>query len=278
MMVAEVMMMISAMRVTVENVPALMVSMPRVSRARCDSGTMRRYHTSRKGVATKDGTSHLTLHWTRLVLRAGSLSPSMRLEVMRAQTPASEVQTPAAQQQARPVGGIEERVPELAGLVPCAGDREPGVARREHEGENAVDDDERGCRGAGVDPAHSEVQLGIDAIPGVVVDGDGGEFDQEEDPLHGPAEDEVVNQRAGGLGMREADGEPDAHAGDGAEDSREDEEEFGVAGKLFEPGIGGLFVRHAHRFAFGHREIEAAAHGELRDHDVKDGDDADDPA
>jgi hypothetical protein len=79
-------------------------------------------------------------------------------------------------------------------------------------------------RSAGVDPAHGEVQLGVDAVPGVVVDGDGGEFDEEEDPLHGPAEDEVMNQRAGGLGMSEADGEPDADAGDGAEDAGEDEE------------------------------------------------------
>src|SRR5208282_6356601 len=92
-MVAEVMMMTSAMRVTVENVPELMVSMPRVRRARCEAGTMKRYHTSRNGVATKEGTSHLTLHLTMLVLRAGCLSPSMRLEVMSAQTPASDVQT-----------------------------------------------------------------------------------------------------------------------------------------------------------------------------------------
>ena len=133
-------------------------------------------------------------------------------------------------------------------------------------------------RRAGVDPAHSEVQLGIDAVPCVVVDGDGGELDEEEDPLDGPAKDEVVNEGAGGFGMCEADGEPDAHAGDGAEDSGEDEEEFGVAGKLLEPGIARSFVGHAHRFAFGHREIEAAANGELRDHDVEDGDDADDPA
>src|SRR5579863_8397363 len=93
MMVAEVMMMINAMRVTAEKVPALMVSMPSVSRARCDSGTMKRYHTSRKGVATNEGTSHLTLHCTRVVLSAGSFSPSMTLDVTRAQMAASEAQT-----------------------------------------------------------------------------------------------------------------------------------------------------------------------------------------
>ena len=65
MIVAEVMMMISAMRVTVENVPEPMVSMPRVSSARCDAGTMKRYQTNRNGMATNEGTSHLTLHLTR---------------------------------------------------------------------------------------------------------------------------------------------------------------------------------------------------------------------
>jgi hypothetical protein len=88
------MMMISAMRVTVENVPPAMVSMPRVSSARCDEGTMNRYHISRNGVATNDGTSHLTLHFTMPILSEGCLSPSMRLDVMSAQIPASEVQTP----------------------------------------------------------------------------------------------------------------------------------------------------------------------------------------
>src|SRR5580704_16601368 len=94
MMVADVTMMMRAMRVTVEKVPPAMVSMPSVSNARCDCGTMKRYHTSRNGVATNEGTSHLTLHLTRLVLSAGCLSPSMRLEVINAQMPASEVQTP----------------------------------------------------------------------------------------------------------------------------------------------------------------------------------------
>jgi len=61
------------------------------------------------------------------------------------------------------------------------------------------------------------VQLGRNAVPGVVVDGDAGELDEEEDPLDGPAEDEVVDEGAGGFGLGEADGEPDADAADGAE-------------------------------------------------------------
>ncbi len=213
-------MMSRAMRVMVEKVPESMVSMPRVSSARCDAGTIQRYQIRRKGMATKEGTSHFTLHLTRLVLSSGCLSPSMRLAVMSAQMPASDAADAGAQKEAGPVSGIEEGVPEFAGLVAGSGDGEPGIAGREHEGENAVDDDERADGGAGIDPANLEVQLLVDAVPSVVIDGGGGEFDHEEDPLHGPAEDEVVNQRAGGFRVSESDGEPDAHAGDGAKDAR----------------------------------------------------------
>src|ERR1039458_6721405 len=94
-MVAEVTMMSRAMRVMMEKVPEPMVSIPRVSNACCDAGTIQRYQMRRKGVATKEGTSHLTLHCTMVVLRAGFLFPSMRLAVMSAQMPASAQQTQA---------------------------------------------------------------------------------------------------------------------------------------------------------------------------------------
>ena len=229
-------------------------------------------------MATKEGTSQRTLQRTVLIferrllfavnLAGGDERPDSGQRAAHAD----------AQQQARPVGGIEEGVPELAGFVAGSRNGEPGVARREHEGENAVDDDERGGRGSGIDPAHGQMKLLVDAVPGVVVDRDGGQLDQEEDPLHGPAEDKVVNQRAGGLGMGEADGKPDAHAGDGAEDAGKDEEELGVAGQLFQPCGAEFGVGDAHGLALGHGQIEAAAHGELRDHDVEDCDDADHPA
>src|SRR5271157_2254849 len=92
-MVAEVMMMSRAMRVMMENVPEPMVSMPRVSNACCDAGTIQRYQMRMKGVATKEGTSHLTLHWTMLIFSAECLSASMRLAVMSAQMPARAQQT-----------------------------------------------------------------------------------------------------------------------------------------------------------------------------------------
>src|ERR1039457_187406 len=78
--------------------------------------------------------------------------------------------------------------------------------------------------------------------------------------------------------MSEADGEPDADAGDGAKDSGEEQKEFGVLDELLEPLGADLFVGHAHGLALGDGEIESAAHGKLRDHDVEDGDDANHPA
>jgi len=61
MMVAEVMIMTSASRVTWEKVPEPMVEMPSVSSARCDCGTITRYHARETGMSTKDGTSHLVV-------------------------------------------------------------------------------------------------------------------------------------------------------------------------------------------------------------------------
>jgi len=87
-----------------------------------------------------------------------------------------------------------------------------------------------------------------------------------------------MNQRAGGLWIGKADGEPDADARDGAEDGGENQKKLRVAGQLPEPGVAQRALSHAHGLALGHGQIEAAAHGELRDHDVEDGDDADHPA
>jgi len=118
------------------------------------------------------------------------------------------------------------------------------------------------------------VKLLGDAVPGVVIDRDGGEFDEEEDPLERPAKDKVVDERAGGLGLSKADSEPDANAADGAEDSSDDEKEARVALKLLHPVLAAL----AQRFALGHEEPEAPADGELGNHDMEDGDHADDPS
>src|SRR5580658_2925606 len=92
-MVADVITIMSAMRVTVENVPEPMVSMPSVKSARCDAGTINRYHPNRKGMATNEGTSHFTLHFTSELFSTGMVWPSMRLALISAQMPASEQHT-----------------------------------------------------------------------------------------------------------------------------------------------------------------------------------------
>ena len=56
-------------------------------------GTIKIYQPKRNGMATNDGTNHLTLHLTREVLRAGSVAPSIRLELINAHMPASEQHT-----------------------------------------------------------------------------------------------------------------------------------------------------------------------------------------
>ena len=81
------------MRVTIEKVPVPMVSMPSVSSARCDSGTISRYQPNRNGMATNEGTSHFTLHLTSEALSAACFPPSMRLALISAQMPASEAHT-----------------------------------------------------------------------------------------------------------------------------------------------------------------------------------------
>jgi hypothetical protein len=118
------------------------------------------------------------------------------------------------------------------------------------------------------------VQLLVDLVPGVVVDDRSRQLNDKKDPLDGPAEDEVVDQRAGRFGMGEADGEPDPHSGDGAKDARQHKKELRIANQLLQPVVAAF----AQGLALGQRQIKAAAHCELRDHDVKDGDDADHPA
>ena len=93
MIVAEAITISNAMRVTIEKVPVPMVSMPSVSSARCDSGTISRYQPNRNGMATNEGTSHFTLHLTSEALSAACFPPSMRLALISAQMPASEAHT-----------------------------------------------------------------------------------------------------------------------------------------------------------------------------------------
>ena len=97
-----------------------------------------------------------------------------------------------AQNQARPVGGVEEAVPEGVGFQPSA--------RGQHEGDDAVDDDQREVGGDEVEPADQQVGALGDLVPGGVVDQRGDDLDDEEDPLDGPAPDVGVDQGRDGPG------------------------------------------------------------------------------
>ncbi len=62
-----------------------------------------------------------------------------------------------AEEEGREVGGVEEADPELVDVEPAA--------RGEHEGDDAVDDDEAGECGPEIDPAVPLVELGGSACP-----------------------------------------------------------------------------------------------------------------
>ena len=141
------------------------------------------------------------------------------------------------------------------------------AARGEHEGDDAVDDDEAGEGGPEVDPAVPLVELGGELVPAAEVEEGGGDLEEEEDPLDGPAPDEDVDEVAGGGGGDEADGEPDADARDGSVDDSEEDEELGVGLEPVEQGV----VVGLEGLALGEDQEEASADGEVGDEDVESG-------
>ena len=171
-----------------------------------------------------------------------------------------------AREERRPVRFVEEAVPEPPGQYP--------LARRQHVGEDAVDDHEAEPRRRHVDPPDGHVHPGRQPIPAVVVHHRGRDLDEEERPLNRPSPHERVDERGGGLGMHQADGEPDPDTGDGAEHEREQNEEAAEPLRVVEQR--GVAV--AAGPALDQDEIEAAAHREMRDEHVKDGDDGDEQA
>src|ERR1700759_1258850 len=88
--VAEVITITSTSRVTCEKVPGPIVEIPSDSNARCDSGTMCRYHASDTGISRNDGTSHPVVHRRYPAFSVASL---IRLPVISAHTPASVMHT-----------------------------------------------------------------------------------------------------------------------------------------------------------------------------------------
>ena len=112
------------------------------------------------------------------------------------------------------------------------------------------------------------------AAEGLVVDENGHDLREKEDPFNGPAENKVVDEDRGGGRGDEGDGKPDAHPGEGAEHQGEEQKEFGVP-----PGVVQNFLRaFPMAFHFGEHEKKAAADGEMGDVDMEDGDAGDEQA
>ena len=133
MMVAEVMMMISAMRVTVENVPgADGVDAQREQRA-LRRGNHEEVPDQQERHGDKRRHQPLDAPLDQLVLSAGCLSPSMRLAVMSAQMPASEAQTQVRSSRLGQYVGLKNAFQNLLASWPVPATREPRVARRQHE-------------------------------------------------------------------------------------------------------------------------------------------------
>ena len=165
----------------------------------------------------------------------------------------------AAEEEGGEVGGIEKADPELMDVQPAS--------RGEHEGDDAVDDDEAGKGGPEINPAIPLVELGVQLVPAGEIEEGCGNLDEEEDPLDGPAPDEDVDEVAGGGGGDESDCEPDADAADCSIDDGEQDEELGVGLEPVEQGV----VMVLKCLALGEDKEEATADGEVGDEHVESG-------
>src|SRR6266545_2278649 len=91
MIVAEIITVISAVRVTCVTVPCPMVETPSWSNCRCDVGTLHKYQMKHSGISTNEGISHRADQRMISVFNRGCLYPSIRAAVMSAKMPASEI-------------------------------------------------------------------------------------------------------------------------------------------------------------------------------------------
>ena len=224
-----------------------------------DAGVRRRPQEPDDGERQRDGHGQDPL-------RRVSRDPGLHLAVRQAGGREHHVEAGEADrgeragEQGGPVGRVEQPVPEAAGREPRAG--------RQHEGEDAVDDGQAEPRGAEIDPPDALMGGRVEAIPPVVVDHRRRDLDDEERPLDGPGPDEDVDERRSGLRVDEADGEPDADAGRGAEDQRQQGEHPAQPAQVAEHPV----VAFPPGLPLGHHEEQAAADGEMRDEDVQDRD------
>ena len=171
-----------------------------------------------------------------------------------------------AQRHHRQEGRVEVAVGEGPGLHPVAGG--------EHEGEDPGDHDEARPRRGEVDPADPQVGLRVEAVPAVVVDHRRRDLGREEGPLDRPRPHEDGDEGARGLGLDEADREPDADPGERAE--HEGEEDEAAAQRPHEAEEGPVPLAPGLRLR--ENEEEPPAHREVGDEDVEDRDGGDEQA
>ena len=130
----------------------------------------------------------------------------------------------------------EEGVEHAARLVPV------GLARPEHEGEDADDHEERRDGRQPEDDRDAGVGARIHTARQIDEQVDADHLNDEEHPFARPEPDEGVDERRDPAGGRDRGGEPDARTRDGAEHVAEDEEEEAVAAD--EGEVGGLVPPH----------------------------------
>ena len=151
--------------------------------------------------------------------------------------------------------------------------RQP-LARGEHEADDSVDGKEGEPGKDEIEPADDKMAAPLHAAEGLVVDEDGNDFREKEDPFDGPGEDKVVDEDGGGGRGDEGDGEPDAHPGHGAQHQGEEQEELGVLPGVVQDSLRAFPIA----LHLGEHEEEAAADGEMGDVHMEDGDEGDEQA
>src|SRR5208282_2497278 len=82
--------MMRMVRVSWLKAPAPTVETPNCISARWASGTFHRYQAKQMGSSAKEGITHRELQRSSAVFNSGNFTPSIRAQVTRAHTPASE--------------------------------------------------------------------------------------------------------------------------------------------------------------------------------------------
>ncbi|OPZ76965.1 MAG: hypothetical protein BWY77_01784 [bacterium ADurb.Bin431] len=170
---------------------------------------------------------------------------------------------PGAEAGGGEVGGIEEAMPEAAGLQP--------FARGEHKGKDAVDDDQAEPGEKGIEKGNIEARPLVQFAEIVMIDEQGGDLAEEENPLDRPAEDEGMDQGGGGRRLDQGDDEPDAHAGNAAEDHGQKQEKPGVPAHI-DVDLG---IVLAESLPVHQPDEDAAADGEMGNIGMQHGDEGD---